>query len=75
MENLNLNNNLLYAARATHLTDQDIYYLKTMCVKRVDLSRWSVSKIPYSIAESRFANCLEEIIIGDNAFETRSSCL
>ena len=69
MENLNLNNNLLYAARATHLTDQDIYYLKTMCVKRVDLSRCSVSKIPYSIAESRFANCLEEIIIGDNAFE------
>ena len=69
MEYLNLANNILNNARATELREQDIYYLTTMCIKRVDLSRCSIFRIPYSIAKSRFANCLEEISIGNNDFQ------
>ena len=69
MKLLNLSNNYLSAAIPIQLTDEDIYFLTTMCVKRVDISRCSISRIPYTIADSRFANCLEEIRIGNNMFQ------
>ena len=69
MEYLNLANNFLNAARPIQLTDQDISFLKTMCIKRVDLRRNTIFRIPFSIADSRFANCLEEIRIGENKFQ------
>ena len=69
MELLNLSNNYLTSAIPIQLTEKDIYYLTTMCVRRVDLSRCTITKIPYTIADSRFANCLEEIRIGNNNFQ------
>ena len=68
MEYLNLANNLLNIARPIGLTGQDMHNLKTMCIRRVDLRRCSIFRIPYSIANSRFADCLEEIRIGNNYF-------
>ena len=68
MDYLNLANNFFYNSKQVQLTEQDVYYLSTMCVRRVDLTDNKISKIPISIVESRFANCLEEIYIGQNAF-------
>ena len=68
MEYLNLANNFLDSAWPIQLTNKDIRYLKTMCIKRVDLRR-CITRIPHSIADSRFADCLEEIRIGDNNFQ------
>ena len=73
MEYLDLSYNYLDPERLTALTDNDIQYLSTMCVKKVDLSSCALSSIPYKISVTRFARCLEEISIGRNHFQAIDS--
>ena len=68
MRYLNLAKNYLYNPSPIKLREKDINYLSTMCISRIDLSVNYISSIPYIIADSRFANCLEEIKLGDNNF-------
>ena len=68
MEYLNLAYNFDQNDEQIPLDDEDIRYLSTICVKQVDLTRSKISKLPYKISDSRFAQCLEEILIGHNNF-------
>ena len=69
MEYLNISRNFLTIAKMTPLNNNDIKYLSTICVKKVDLSGSFIANIPYSISDSRFAQCVEYLSIGDNMFE------
>ena len=68
MEYLNLANNINLKYEPLALDDDDIQYLSTICVKGVDLSNTRISKLSSKIGDSRFAECLEEIVIGHNFF-------
>ena len=39
-----------------------------MCIKRLDISHNGISKLPFSLSDSRFARCLQEVFIGGNLF-------
>ena len=70
MDYLKLTNNVATLDQSRALNDKDIEYLSTMCIKRVDLSHNKISKLPYNISNSRFAQCLEEIVVNrGNHFE------
>ena len=69
MESLDLSTNYLDPERIITLKDCDIKYLSTRCVKRFYLTSCSISSIPYSISNSRFAGCLEEVHIGYYKFQ------
>ena len=49
MDYLNLANNFFYGSKAVQLTEQDVSYLSTMCVRRIDLTDNAISNIPFSI--------------------------
>ena len=68
MEYLNMSGNFFSFAEVTTLTEKDIQYLSTMCVKRVDLSNCDISRIPDTISNSRFAKCVEYLSLGKNIF-------
>ena len=68
MEYLNMSGNFFSFAEVTTLTEKDIQYLSTMCVKRVDLSNCDIAKIPDTISKSRFAKCVEYLSLGKNIF-------
>ena len=68
MEYLNLANNINLKYEPLALDDVDIQYLSTICVKRVDLSNTRISKLSSKIGDSRFAQCLEDIVIGHKFF-------
>ena len=69
MDYLNLTHNVAALDQPSALNDKDIKYLSTMCIKRVDFSQNRISKLPYNISSSRFAQCLEEMVIYANYFE------
>ena len=69
MDYLNLSSNFLDIAKIATLSDNDIKYLATMCIKRVDLSRNFIAKIPYTISDLRLADCVEYLSFGDNVFQ------
>ena len=68
MEYLYMSGNFFSFAEVTILTEKDIQYLSTMCVKRVDLSNCDIAKIPDTISKSRFAECVEYLSLGKNIF-------
>ena len=68
MEYLNLAFNFRFKDTPVQVDEDDIQYLSTMCIKRLDISHNGISKLPFSLSDSRFARCLQEVCIGGNLF-------